>query len=944
MEYILNQHQCNVVSICEHWLDSGEIEVYSLENYNRVSHFCRSSMRGGGTAIYSNSSIQSTVVDTKICSEEQTFEHCAACFYLQNEKSLLVSIYRSPRANIDTFIEKMEFLLKQFTKRYKNVLVIGDFNVDVRFKDNESVKLLDLFQLYNFKFIVFEPTRYSNGKGSVLDNCFINFDIDQEVKVINTNISDHFGIEITIKIKTKVMNHKRRARLFNEPNRNCFYNLVEKESWTEVYNSSNTMTSFTIFYDLFLYYFNLAFPEVLTNSQAKNKTKHVQSKQIIDLSKELKNLYWLKVHYNNEYISNAYMNKKIQYRKLIQVEKSKNLDRRIAKSQNPSKCVWDIMKELTGKGSKTDSINLRHDGKEITDPMQLCNLFNNFFISSSQVQRCADGSVQPTLPITTKSDKCIFLHPVDEYEIMDIIRHISIKKSSGLDQIPCHILKNVAHLIAKPLSFIINNSLLEGTFPSQLKRSKVIPIYKKGDKTEIENYRPVSVPSAFSKIFERIMYSRLLRFLIKTNFFNTNQHGFMKNRSTCTALYDQITKILTSLDEGEAVIGAYFDLTKAFDLMNHGILFSKLQRIGINGICLKWIRSFLENRTQTVQITGENDNICNSVFQSNAAEINIGTPQGSILAPLLFLIYVNDLPNYLSTTNSSVIQFADDTSVLISHKDLDNAVIIANSVATKMVEWCHFNHLVLNPSKTNLLNFRNIRTPQSEIISIVVKDHNVNQNSSTKFLGIQLNQNLDWSSQGDNICNKIASANYAIMNLRGVVNTSSLLSFYYAYVESRLSYGIIFWGSHIGTVHRVFLMQKKIIRNICGAKYLENCAPLFYRLKIMSVFSLYIYNIGIFVRDNLHKFISNGALNTGTITTRQKNNIAVPRHSTALFETGPHYMGVKIYNYIPEDIKKENVRFKFKNKMKIFFRNHPFYSLEEFYNHKSENCTYCNCD
>ena len=179
------------------------------------------------------------------------------------------------------------------------------------------------------------------------------------------------------------------------------------------------------------------------------------------------------------------------------------------------------------------------------------------------------------------------------------------------------------------------------------------------------------------------------------------------------------------------------------------------------------------------------------------------------------------------------------------------------------------------------------------------------------------------------------------MNLKSLVGVKCILCYYYAYVQSRLTYGLIFWGSHASTIGRVFLSQKRVIRTIAGASYLEHCAPIFVRLKIMTVFSLYLFSMSMFVRQNMSRFTTNVSVSSGSINTRNSDRLVVPRHSTTLYERGPHFMGVKVYNALPDCFKVDTTSNKFKQTIKVFFTRHPFYSHNEYFNHRTENCRYC---
>ena len=232
------------------------------------------------------------------------------------------------------------------------------------------------------------------------------------------------------------------------------------------------------------------------------------------------------------------------------------------------------------------------------------------------------------------------------------------KGTSGYDGISSKILKQCASTVVKPLTFICNLSLTTGTFPEKCKLAIVRPIYKKGNHTEMNNYRPVSLLPTVSKVLEKTMLSRLSQHFESNKLLTPSQFGFQKKVRIEDAIFLLLDRIITSLDHRKCVGGIFCDLSKAFDCVNHEILLSKLQYYGVRGNCLSWIKSYLANRKQKVCISA---NILNHETSSTWEEIRDGVPQGSILGPLLFIIYLNDLPYGLQHESKPVI-YADDVS------------------------------------------------------------------------------------------------------------------------------------------------------------------------------------------------------------------------------------------------------------------------------------------
>jgi hypothetical protein len=265
------------------------------------------------------------------------------------------------------------------------------------------------------------------------------------------------------------------------------------------------------------------------------------------------------------------------------------------------------------------------------------------------------------------------LYPTDANEIIRIASCLDNKQSSGFDGIPVNIMKSTAHFIAEPISAIINSSMDTGIFPDALKIAKVCPVFKDGDKSIFQNYRPISVLPSFSKVFEKVIFNRLLHYLDLRNILCNSQYGFRKNHSTFMSLIDMYDRISLAVDKIEFSIGIFIDLSKAFDTLDHCILLRKLEHYGIRGVALDWFKSYLSNRTQCVALNG---------VTSSFKTITYGVPQGFILGPLLFILYINDIVNCSDLL--LFILFADDTNLFFSCSDIKQLFTTGNIELAKV--------------------------------------------------------------------------------------------------------------------------------------------------------------------------------------------------------------------------------------------------------------------
>ena len=341
---------------------------------------------------------------------------------------------------------------------------------------------------------------------------------------------------------------------------------------------------------------------------------------------------------------------------------------------------------------------------------------------------------------------------INEKDIDKIIQELDPKFSSGKDGISIFLFISIKSIVIKPLAIIINQLLSTGIFPDRLKVAKVVPLFKKGDKSLFSNYRPISLLPSISKIFEKVIFYQLYAYLEDHKLLYTSQYGFRKKHSTELAALELIDKVTFLMQEGKTPVGIFLNMSKAFDTLNHDILLDKLAFYGISGVNKDLFKCYLSNRKQYVQFNGEDSHMLN---------IRTGVLQGSILGPLLFLIYINDFVNSSKLFHFMI--FADDTTV-ISKTDVVNDKII-NQELGKLLLWLQLNKLSLNISKSKCIFFHQ---PQKKCTKPAIKidGNTIDSVDSFNFLGLIINNNLKWDHHINNIAAKISRSMSILTRLR----------------------------------------------------------------------------------------------------------------------------------------------------------------------------------
>jgi hypothetical protein len=467
------------------------------------------------------------------------------------------------------------------------------------------------------------------------------------------------------------------------------------------------------------------------------------------------------------------------------------------------------------------------------------------------------------------------------------------------------------------LSHIFNQSLVSGIVPSILKIAKVIPTFKAGDNHTFSNYRPISILPSISKILEKIVYARLHDYIDKNTILSPHQYGFRPNRSTVMAINDLYSKITEHLDNKHHTIGLFLDLSKAFDTLDHEILLSKLNSYGIRGLANKWVENYLTGRKQYVNF---------NQHSSSLSKITCGVPQGSILGPLLFLIYINDLP--CCSKSSHFIIFADDTNIIFSHKDSVNLEILINNELHKISNWFKLNKLSLNIDKTNFMIFKNKHSNKPDIpFTVKIDKKDIQKVNTTKFLGILIDNNLSWKSHTSHITKIISKYNGIIRKVRPYLPAGSLQTLYNTFILPYLSYCALIWADkNNSNLDSVFIMQKKAIRTCTNSIWLAHTNPLFSKFKTLKIRDIYVHQLGTYMYRYHNQllpsdheticFKSIAESTSHSYKTRQSDNIHVPQTNTLLAKNTIKTQGAIFWNTLKPSIKNSPSLSTFKSNIK----------------------------
>ena len=917
-----------------------------IEGY-QFFHKGRKNNRGGGVGILVSNDIKGEAMlcrqtDRKVKFFEGIFENVIVripdCIEGSPKKDLvLVALYRQPNnENTDSFLECMANLMKTIDKPRNEIVIAGDMNLDLLKYENHlpTSKYIDIITSHKFIPRIIRPTRIKKRTATLIDHILTRANTAVEASGIldtelagNCGYTDHKPVFTILRAKVPKKDRKALTTItyFSKEGNLSRREGLLKEDWSGILAEKNPDQIYNTLIDKYsTHYYNNLTTKLIRHGNKRHRREPWMTEEILADMRRRDRLAKQK-------------DRRADYKKLrndivnrVRKAEKASLQTMVQESIGNIKEHWKVIIQTARKTNNKEELttNFQYQGSWIEDRQTNSNNYNKYLADVGKETNESVGTAKSSpehylQKHRIRNEHSILLSDISAEDVIQVCKKLSPKTSADSAGFKQNIVLQDAELIAHVVAHLVNCSMKEGTCPSNSKLARVIPVYKrKGSKHLYENYRPISLLSAFSKILERLIYNKVFDFLVRYEILFESQFGFRQGHNTLHATIDFLKMIEDTLDDNEYAIGVFCDLSKAFDTINHDILLQKLDHYGIRGTAKKWFESYLTGREQYVDWNG---------FKSNKLPIETGVPQGSILGPLLFLLYINDLP---SATRIKCVLYADDSNLLIRGKDLSIVQDNLNKELEGVNDYFKSNKLKINTKKTKLVCFRK---KSQEIdyndVKIYLDGDQLQFAEEAQFLGMTLDSHLTWDSHCKQVANKISRNSGAISRVRKLLPPDSLKLLYNSFVLPHLQYGLAAWGGCTGeNKKRIVAIQKRVTRIISKAHYTSHTEPRMKKLGMLKLEELYEQQCATLLHDitynrapkpikNLMTF--NREVTSHSLRNHQNDphNIRVPLAKNKISSNSFCSKGPLIWNRLPRDLKDIERKFTFKSKLKQYFLN-----------------------
>ena len=759
---------------------------------------------------------------------------------------------------------------------------------------------------YNLHQIIKEPTRVTNTSATLVDHVFTSVPCKvRTTKVPKIGISDHFPTCFVLKSSfgMKHIHTKLKYRCYKHLNEASFIDDLSHVPWNVIETFDDVDDCLDTWYKLFLVVIDKHLPWKERRVKRKQQPKWLTDDIIQCMSK--------RDQFKRRNDTVNYKATRNRCVALIRRAKTEYYKSCLNNRKGDSRELWRCMRELAPDDAKMTPHHIDSNNNTITDHKDIGEHFNDFFVS------VVDQYILNQQPTTTfdklkdmvnsriGDDPKFNVPPITTEFVHKFLSTMDTNKATGLDDLSSKILKLSAQEIAKSLTAIYNISLASGKFPTVWKTSKITPVFKSGNHCDVNNYRPIAILCTLSKILERHIHNCFYNFLIGHNLLHTSQSGFRSQHSCETALLKLIDSWASNMEKGLLTGTVFVDFRKAFDMVDTNILLQKLVIYHCDNLLLSWFKSYLQNRQQCVRIQGT---------LSSTKPVHYGVPQGSILGPLLFIVFINDLPLCINTSNTDM--YADDSTFHSSAKTVEELNDTLTDDMFNVHTWCNENNMVVNLDKTKAMlisTYQKAARLKSDL-EVYYNGTKLKTTNTEKQLGVIIDKNLLWKCHIDKVAKTLSKGIYLLRRIKKFLPLDCRFTYYKSFLQPHIDYCCTIWG-HSSHAKRILKLQNMALRIIYDKPKLTSAGPLFKTSGILTIHQRVIFRLCIFVYKALNnmapQYISNMFKLKSSVCNRvtrsiANNNLWLPNVKLGISRNCLPYSGAKAYNNLPFGLRNIN--------------------------------------
>ena len=907
IKYILYNTQFDVLCLNETWLDDtiGQFE-FDVDGYVTVNK--PRNRHGGGVLIYVRKGIG---FKRRHDLEPSDLECIWLQLHIHKKDILLCSMYRPPSKGSEYF-DKMLDTIEVAGMEGKMIVIAGDLNIN--YCPDDSRNLLYYIECANnLSQLVSDYTRVTGTSKTIIDVILSSHpNLHSCTEVVKLALSDHYMVyTVIVNGAVNVNNQSHRElkyRCYKKFDETSFLNDIRHSNvFNEISMNTDINTTWKAWKVEFLRISDIHAP--IRRSRVKNRYCPWINSEIIQLMYKRDYIHKLSTKNPSVDLLNQYKSLRDEVNVMIETCKKQYYDQLYNDGKTDTNALWKELKKLSG-GTKTsnDTTNLTESD------------FNEFYASLGQ-------NVTKNLPhvsdVLWKGPESVYdfkFNHVSEDNVAKLFRKLPLNSSLDVLNFDSKLLRIASTAIVKSFTHILNISISTGVLPDDWKIGRITPIYKgSGSFDEPVNYRPISVLGHIAKVVEKEIQCQLMSFLIEHQFISLDQFAYKQYHSTTSCLHSTIDEWLQNIEDRLCTGVCFLDISKCFDTIDHDLLLKKLRKYGVRNLEFLWFKDYLSRRSQCVHYNNK---------LSELTDVTIGVPQGSTLGPLLFVLFVNDLPMFIKNGRCSM--YADDTIIHVSNVNTTEVNQELNDVLVNVENWYKANKLVLNVSKSNAMLISNTAGNESaDDFSVYLNDNKLENVQCTKYLGVKVDNQLKFDIHVNDLVKRISAKLSWLNRLRRIVPKPMLVLTYKSYVQPIMEYACTVWGCSNVNINAIQRLQNRAARIICSNFDIVNVRgeDLVRELKWQTVSQRINYYLSTLMYSSIHgnapDYLCNSitmACESNDVNTRLSNTLKVelPTCKTNVFKKSFVYRGSVMWNSLPSVVHESSSLSSFKNHVKGF--------------------------